>query len=116
MAEAVFQKIESEERMTASSLCFTPVSNDTENSDFDIFASSHFHDATLMRLKTVKDSDKIAELEQKANDGEVEKRQRTNSEVLLNANFMRRKKSLIYYEPLTTSDSLPTVSPVCDAA
>ena len=115
VAEAIFQPIKSEEKITASSMCFVA----KENDDFDIFLSSHYHDATLMRLGTVKDQEKIVQLDAELDDSE--KRQRINSAASgtdmlnTNPNFIRRKKQLTHYEALKTLDVLPTISPISDA-
>ena len=61
VAEAVFQSIGKDERLVGSGICLTPLIQ--TGSDFDIFVTSHFHDASLLRLRTVKDPDKIAQLE-----------------------------------------------------
>jgi len=61
VAEAVFQKITADERITASALSYTPLIG--QQTDFDIFVSSHFHDAALFRLRTVKDPEALAQLE-----------------------------------------------------
>lgn len=100
----------------ASKMCFVPASEplrpdtqeagvaSTASKDFDIFISSHYHDASLVRLSTEKDPDKIAQLEQANED--TEKRQRVNSstdQTLAQpaaASFIRRKKQLIYYNPI----------------
>lgn len=61
----------------------------------------------------MKDQDRILQLD--GEQEEVEKRQRLNSGSEA-VNFIRRKKSLTHYDKLELLDSLPTVSPICDAA
>ena len=92
----------------------TPVLDDgTQGGDFDIFVASHFHDASLLRLRTVKDPEVIAQLEQSAD--EVEKRQRLNSDQGSKAFLLRRKRQVTYYEQMLTLEAIPTISPICDA-
>ena len=62
----------------------------------------------------MKDPERIAQLDVEATDQDL-KRQKLGNEQL-QPNFMRRKKQLTYYEPLEYLDSLPCISPVCDAA
>lgn len=93
VAEAIFSPLKQDEKITASAICYVP-SRQNEQTDFDIFVSSHFHDATLYKLSTVKDPEKILQLETELEDSE--KRQRLNSggqEFMIgaNPNFIRRK-------------------------
>ena len=115
VAEAVFQKVAADERLVGSSMCL--YRQDREATDFDIFVSSHFHDATLLRLKTVTDPEKIAQLEERSSAEEVQKRQRVNSNEQAARAFGNRgrKKQMTFYEDLQTLDFLPTVSPISDA-
>ena len=51
-----------------------------KDSSIDVFVSSNYHDATLFRLTTVTEPDKIAELaDTQPEDGSIEKRARLNS-------------------------------------
>ena len=95
-----------------SSICYSCCDDNT----IDVFATSHFHDATLFRLKTITDADKIAQLTEELHVEDLatsEKRQRLNSSEQPAA--IRRRKNFSFYEPLLTLDTLPIVSPVSDA-
>ena len=41
-----------------------------QETDFDIFITSHYHDVSLMRLSTVKDPERIAQLDAEYDDSE----------------------------------------------
>ena len=86
--------------MTASSICCVSLAaagaSASPNTDFDIFLTSHYHDATLARISTVKDPERIAQLNAESEDNE--KRQKLNSNDMMN--FVRRRKQLTHYEPL----------------
>ena len=69
VAEAYFQQITSDDKMTASTICQVVSAIPQTSSvqpDFDIFMTSHFHDATLLRLSTVKDPERIIQLDQES--------------------------------------------------
>ena len=102
--------MQADEKLVGSSICYTNCSSD--DTCFDIFVTSHFQDATLFRLKTITDPERIAQLSEAQDEqSAAEKRQRLNS----GDHLPRRRRQLTFYEPLTTLDSLPIVSPVADA-
>ena len=67
--------------MTASSICCVSLAaagaSNSPSTDFDVFLTSHYHDASLARISTVKDPERIAQLNAESEDNE--KRQKLNS-------------------------------------
>lgn len=75
--------------------------NQADAAKITVFVTSHFHDSSLLELRTTTDIPPTT--------GEPEKRQRTGS---ASGNELRKRKAIQYYAPLRTLDSLTTISPI----
>ena len=78
--------------------------NQADTAKITIFVTSHFHDSSLLELRTTTDIPPTT--------GEPDKRQRTGS---ASGNELRKRKAIQYYAPLRTLDSLTTISPIQNA-